>query len=165
MTRRVLRIIHRRSDELRRVATYLAIGAFISLENLASVTLLVRQHVIPYVICVAVAQEISILCSFFLNDQITFRKVTPARHPWYTRCLRFHSVAVGGGIAIVTISTLMYHLFGFAPVIAQLIAILTMTAVNFAMHRFWTFRSPQAAQTLTEAAVSAVEVADAASKA
>ena len=160
ITRRVVYLIRQRADELMRVATYLAIGALVALENLASIALLVRQHVLPYVVCVAIAQEISILCSFFLNDRLTFRKVTTARRPWYTRCLRFHSVAVGGGIAIVGISTLMYHFFGFPPVIAQLIAIVTMTAVNFAAHRFWTFRSPQEVRTLTGDAVRTAEEAN-----
>jgi len=160
VTRQVLRIVHRRSDELRRVGTYLAIGALITLENLVSITFLTRQHVIPYVVYIAVAQEVSVLFNFLLNDRFTFHTVTAIRYPWHVRCLRFHSIALSGGIATVGISTVMHQVFHLMPVIAQLIAISTMTFVNFAMHRFWTYRAPQAAPTLTGVAASMAEEAD-----
>lgn len=164
VARRVLRIVHRQSNELRRIITYLAIGTLVTLENLVSVTLFARQGMIPYVVYVAIAQELSVLFNFLLNDRFTFHKMTVLCHPWHIRCLRFHSIAVGGGIATVGISTVMHQFFHLAPVIAQLIAISSMTFVNFAMHRFWTYRAPRTAPTLTGVAASVTEEADIASR-
>ena len=164
ITRRVVYLIRQRADELMRVATYLAIGALVTLENLVSITLFARQGMIPYVVYVAIAQELSVLFNFLLNDRFTFHKMTAIRHPWHIRCLRFHSIAVGGGIATVGISTVMHQFFHFAPVIAQLVAISSMTFVNFAMHRFWTYRAPRTTPTRMGGAASVTEEADIASR-
>lgn len=157
ITRFVMRIAPRRTDEVLRLITYLTIGVFVSLENLLSIALFARQHTIPYIAYIAVAQEISILCSFLLNDRFTFHSLTTARRPWYLRCLRFHGVAAGGGIAIVSIATVMHHFFHLAPLIAQVIAIGMSTGFNFVAHRFWTYRSPQAAHTRNLAPVTITE--------
>src|SRR5262245_61227905 len=99
-----------------RVTVFLTIGAFVALINLMCVWLLSHQHRIPYILYVTAATEFSILCSFFLNDRITFRRLVAGSHIWYIRCTRFHAAAAAGAIVTISISTVLYHLLGFSPV-------------------------------------------------
>lgn len=151
-----MRLWEGRSSEVRRVIIYLAIGAVISVENLVSVLLLSRQHVLHYVAYIVLAQEISILFSFFLNDRFTFGNLHTVKRVWYVRCLRFHGVAALSGIVIVSISTLLHYL-RFTPLVAQSVAIGFTTVANFVVHRFWTYRSPRHAPVLIPHDVATVE--------
>jgi putative flippase GtrA len=131
--------------EMMRVTVFLTIGASVALLNLMCVWLLSHQHRIPYILYVTAATEFSILCSFFLNDRITFRRLAAGSHIWYIRCMRFHAAAAAGAIVTIVISTVLYHLLGFRPVMAQSVAILIATVINFSMHRFWTYRPSRSA--------------------
>lgn len=151
-----MRLWEGQSSEVRRVVIYLAIGGIVSLENLASVLLFSRQHALHYVAYIVLAQEISIIFSFLLNDRFTFGNLHTVKRAWYVRCLRFHGVAALSGIVIVTISSLLHYL-AFAPLVAQSAAIGFTTIMNFVIHRFWTYRGPRHAPVLIPHDVVTVE--------
>jgi putative flippase GtrA len=134
------RVNRKHADEAARIATFLAIGGCVALVNLACVWLLSHQHLFPYFIYVTAATEFSILSSFFRNDRITFRHFTGGRHVWRIRCVRFHGAAAAGAVVTIGVSTMLYHGMQFGPVYAQCVAIVVATTINFAMHRFWTYR-------------------------
>jgi putative flippase GtrA len=92
---------------------------------------------------VTFATELSILASFALNDRFTFRASGAQYRPWYVRCGRFQGAATVGAVVTVIISTVVYHTTHCSPVIAQGVAVICATAVNFSMHRFWTYRRPR----------------------
>ncbi len=129
-----------RTHEGVRLLLYLACGGLVTVENLLSIFLFSHQRAVPYAIYIIIAQELSILFSFFLNDRVTFDRVTSSKRPWYIRCLRFQSVAVPSGVAIVSIAAALYHFAHFAPLVAQAAAIGATTIANYILHRFWTFR-------------------------
>lgn len=126
-----------------RLGIFFLVGGTVALFNLSIVWLLSHQQVIPYVAYVAFATECSILVSFLLNDRLTFRTLAAQSRPWYVRCGRFQGAATVGAVVTVVLSTLIYHTTHWAPVIAQATAVLFATAINFSMHRFWTYRGPR----------------------
>jgi putative flippase GtrA len=87
-----------------------------------------------------VATEISLLYNFFLNDRYTFHSMLDASRTWLQRCIRFHGPASVGFVLTLLIFSFNHYVLEIRPVIAQAIAIAIVTAVNFVMHRFWTFR-------------------------
>jgi len=144
----------RHADEIIRIVVFLVIGGTVSLGNLVCVWMLSHQHFLPYIVYVTIATELSIFASFLLNDRVTFRSLAIHGRAWYLRFFRFHSAAAVGAIVTVTISTTLYHAIHLRPVIAQFIAITIATALNFSMHRFWTYRGlrePGALQNLVDA--------------
>jgi putative flippase GtrA len=137
------RFLTNRIDEIRGAIMFLAIGGSIALVNLVFVRLLSHQHMLPYVVYVSMATELSVCMSFLLNDRITFRRLTATGRAWYRRCFRFHCAAGVGALVTVGISTAAYYLLRFPPVAAQAAAIVIATGVNFSMHRLWTYGRPR----------------------
>lgn len=137
---RLTRVSRGHTDEIVRLIAFLAIGAVVASINLLMVWVLSHQHLLPYVIYITLATEVSILCSFMLNDRITFQRLIASGHIWHVRCLRFHSAAAVGALFTIGLSTVMYHLAHFPPVAAQFTAIVVATGLNYSMHRFWTYR-------------------------
>jgi putative flippase GtrA len=140
---RFLRAHRGHADEVFRVIAFLAIGSLVASLNLLLVWLLSRQRLLPYVLYVAVATECSILCSFVLNDRVTFRLLSRNGRRWGVRLLRFHGAAAIGALFTIGLSTVVYRLAHLPPVAAQFTAIVGATGLNFAMHRFWTYRRPK----------------------
>ncbi len=99
------------------------------------------HHNIPYPLFVALATEISIIYNFFLNDRFTFKSLIDGRRTWLQRMLRFHGPAMVGFVLTLILSTWFHVLLAGKPaIVPQSCALVIVTAVNFTMHRFWTYR-------------------------
>ena len=125
--------------EVMRLGSFLFVGGLASLVNLVFVWLFARYTPLPYDLYIVLATEISLLCNFAMNDQLTFRSLGNQRS-WLMRCLRFHAPASIGFLLTFLISYAAYHAGHLPPVRAQAVAIIIVTFVNFAMHRLWTYR-------------------------
>ncbi len=133
---------HGKGEEVVRILMFLIVGGSAALVNLIAVRELdAHAKLLPFWSISAISTEISILYNFALNDQITFRSMTiNSGRPIWLRCARFHLPA-SVGFALTLILATSFHTFGhLSAVIAQAIAIIIVTGVNFVMHRFWTFR-------------------------
>lgn len=123
------------------VVSFLIVGGLGALVNLACVWVFSRFTSLPYDIYIVLSTEIALLCNFALNDRFTFQSLVDGRRPFWLRCLRFHGPSALGFVLTLLISYAGYHAGHLSPVIAQAVAILIVTVVNFLMHRFWTYRA------------------------
>lgn len=136
---------------IQRLTTYLMVGGFAALVNLAMFALFYEkwhlpvndsvfaQHVARYMVAFVIATEISIMANFVPNDRITFSHLPGHSRSWVTRGLRFHLTCVAGTLLTLVISFSL-HLFKIHPVVAQAIALIIVTAFNFTMHHVFTYR-------------------------
>lgn len=125
--------------EVMRLGSFLFVGGLASLINLAGVWFFSRYTALPYDLYIVLATEISLLCNFAMNDQLTFRSLGSQRS-WLMRCLRFHGPASIGFVLTLLIAYAAHHAGHLSPVSAQAVAIIIVTFVNFTMHRLWTYR-------------------------
>jgi putative flippase GtrA len=130
--------------EVMRLGSFLFVGGLASLINLVFVWLFATYTHLPYDLYIVLATEISLLCNFSMNDQLTFRSLGNQRS-WLMRCLRFHLPASVGFLLTLLISYIAHHVGHLPPVSAQAVAIIIVTFVNFAMHRLWTYRGVSSA--------------------
>jgi putative flippase GtrA len=132
-------------EELLRIISFLIVGGSAALVNLVAIFVLDRifrptpADVVLYLVLSGIATEISVIENFSLNDRFTFRSLIDARRTWLQRCIRFHGPASVGYVLTLAISYSTFRITHIA-VVSQAIAIVIVTAVNFAMHRFWTYR-------------------------
>jgi putative flippase GtrA len=144
-----------RAAKIMPLLSFLVIGGSASVVNLVIVFLFDfidrtgHNEPIHHFIYAAIATEISLLYNFMLNDRFTFRALIDQRRTWLQRCIRFHGPASVGFTLTLALSTVFLlilpkHL-AHSSVIAQAMAIVIVTAVNFTMHRFWTYRPKKGA--------------------
>ncbi|HEY7349936.1 MAG TPA: GtrA family protein [Ktedonobacterales bacterium] len=132
--------------EIMRLASFLIVGGLGTLVNLACVWVFSRYTTLPYDGYIVLATEIALLCNFLLNDRFTFHGLVDNQRPFWLRCVRFHGPSALGFVLTLAISYVAHHALRLSPVMAQAVAILIVTFVNFSMHRLWTYRaSAQAA--------------------
>ncbi len=133
--------------EALRVMSFLVVGGFGTLVNLGCVWVFSRYTSLPYDVYIVLATEIALLCNFLLNDRFTFHSLGGKQRPFWLRCVRFHGPSALGFVLTLALSYLAHHIGHLTPVLAQAVAILIVTVVNFSMHRLWTYRaSAHAAQ-------------------
>jgi putative flippase GtrA len=151
---RLDRMSHGQAAKIAPLLSFLIVGGTASIVNLAIVflcDLIDRTHhndLTRHIIYSALATEISLLYNFALNDRFTFRSLVDRRRRWWQRCLRFHIPASVGFIMTLGLSSLFFTMTTNVPyhsILSQALAILIVTAVNFLMHRFWTYRPVKAA--------------------
>jgi putative flippase GtrA len=136
-----------KADWFQRLFTYLFIGGFAALVNLAVFYVMLYRvplhasEQVHYIISNIVAAEISIFANFIPNDRITFSHLPGHSRSWAARCARFHVTAIGGTIVTLVISFTL-HAAGLPGLIAQASAILMALAFNFAFHHIFTYRHP-----------------------
>ncbi len=142
-----------KADGIMQLVSFLVIGGSASLLNLIIIfafDLLDKTHhndLTRHLIYSAIATEISLLYNFMLNDRFTFHAMIDQRRTWLQRCIRFHGPASVGFVLTLILSSVFFSLTQTLPhhaVIAQAMAIVIVTAVNFTMHRFWTYRPSKA---------------------
>jgi len=92
------------------------------------------------VIAEVCAAELSILANFIPNDYFTFRRLPGHSRSWLARCLRFHTVSVGGSVLTFLIEFSISHLTPIRPIIAQAIALILVLFYNFTFHHLFTYR-------------------------
>ncbi len=128
--------------EVVRVCSFVFSGGLAALVNLFCVWMFARYTSLPHALYIILATEISLLCSFVLNDRLTFRSMIDGRRKWWLRCLRFHGPAAIGFAFTLLVSDAVYYLWHLPSLISQAIALILATALNFVMHCFWTYRRP-----------------------
>lgn len=144
------RMTHGKAGVLQRAVSYLIIGGFAAVINLAC--LLLFYNVIPmpftetvhYIVAFALAGEISILANFIPNDYFTFRHLPGHARTWWQRCWRFHSTAIAGTLVTFVISITLHGWLHMIPLFAQAIAIVIALIFNFTFHHLWTYRHVEA---------------------
>lgn len=133
-------------EEVMRVLSFLVIGGSASVLNLICFALIRRlfgqdrYELLPYIITSILSTEISLLYNFMLNDRFTFRSMNDGSRTWIQRCIRFHGPASVGFALTLIIGATLNNVVHLPATVSQGIAIIFVTAVNFMMHRFWTFR-------------------------
>jgi putative flippase GtrA len=145
-------VTHGRADWAQRLVSYLFVGGFAALVNLA-VFSIIYYWVFPippnttdefirglhWFVAFAIATEISILANFIPNDYLTFRHLPGHKRTWLERCVRFHMTCVAGTLLTLGISFAL-HLVHVQAWIAQAIALILVTAFNFTAHHVFTYR-------------------------
>jgi putative flippase GtrA len=139
-----------KAAEFVRLSQFLVVGGSASVLNLVCVALFDKlfkpSGVWPVFFVILAATEISLIFNFALNDRFTFRALVSEHRTWLQRCVRFHGPASLGFVLTLLISNGVHNLVtlshGKHPplVVGQAIAIVIVTAVNFLMHRHWTYR-------------------------
>lgn len=133
------------AEWFQRLFSFLVVGGIGTVVNLAVFSLLYYQTGFGsddrarWLVAFLAATEVSILANFALNDYFTFRHLPGYHRTWRARCARFHVTAIGGVLVTLVISGTL-HALGVAAVVAQAIAILLATAVNFVVHHLYTYR-------------------------
>lgn len=131
---------HGHAAEVTRVVSFLIVGGLGALVNLGCVWLFSTLTPLPHEAYIVLATEIALLFNFLLNDRFTFHTMVDSRRPFWLRCLRFHGPSALGFVLTLLISYVVYHYGHLSSVLAQAVAILVVTVVNFLMHHFWTYR-------------------------
>lgn len=126
--------------EARRIRAFLLAGglsAAVTLAVTAGLTDLARW---PFVVSAVIATELGILVNFSVNDRMTFRDLPGHRRGLPLRLARFHVTCATGQLLILLLSVLLHDVAHWRTLTAQALPIGVVTAVNFALHRFWTYR-------------------------
>ena len=137
-----------RAGLFQRFATFLMVGGFAALVNLAvfELGLLILAHTganafVQNLLAYAAAAEISILANFFLNDPITFSRL-PGHNdrPWWARCLRFHVTCIVGVLVTYTIESVLHFGLGVPALFGEAVGIIVALFFNFTVHHLFTYR-------------------------
>lgn len=115
-------------------ARYLLAGGLVTGFYLAIYALLLWLDV-HYFIAILIAQVLTIAIAFPIYRRFVFGPGVSLLRDF----VRFLTVWVGGAVAGLIGTPLLVELLSWNPFLGQLVAILIVTVVNFAVHRFWTF--------------------------
>lgn len=129
---------------LQRLFTYLMVGGFAALVNLAVFGVMLRVALplndqVHNIVAYCVAAELSILANFIPNDRITFSHLPGHSRSWYARCLRFHTTCIMGTILTFIIEYVLHYRFGILALVAEAIAIIIVLFFNFTVHHLFTY--------------------------
>jgi putative flippase GtrA len=139
-------ITHGRAGWVQRFFVFAFIGGCAALVNMIvfyivyDVIALPVHEALHNVIAEVCAAELSILANFIPNDYFTFRRLPGHSRSWLARCLRFHTVSVGGSVLTFLIEFSISHLTPIRPIIAQAIALILVLFYNFTFHHLFTYR-------------------------
>jgi putative flippase GtrA len=133
-----------RHRELRRFVAFLVAGGLSAMVTLSVTSVLTDVEHQRFLWAVLVGTEVGILVNFTVNDRQTFRDLAGHRRSLPARVLRFHVTCATGQTLIVLCSLILYAALHWRVVFAQGLPIVLVTGVNFAMHRFWTYRQVRA---------------------
>lgn len=89
-----------------------------------------------YMIAIAVAQAITIAGAFPAYRTLVFA----SRGSWRTDLVRFLSVWSSGMVAGFVATPLLVEIFGMAPLLAQVVAIVVVAVGSYLGHRYFSFR-------------------------
>jgi putative flippase GtrA len=130
----------RHNRELRRLIAYLIAGGLSAIVTLTITSTLTELAHQPFLWAAIIGTELGILVNFSINDRLAFRDLEGHHRRWIIRLLRFHVTCATGQSLILLFSLALHDLAGWRPVFAQGLPIIVVTAFNFIMHRFWTYR-------------------------
>ena len=131
--------------ELRRVIAFLFAGGVsavvtISVTKLFYDVILRNSGPLHFPLSAVIGTEIGILVNFAFNDHLAFRDLSGHRRRFPVRLLRFHITCATGQSLILLISWMLHDRAHVGTVVAQALPIVFVTGINFALHRFWTYR-------------------------
>lgn len=131
--------------ELRRVIAFLFAGGVSAVVTIA-VTKLCFEVVVRdsgqlrFLLAALIGTEVGILVNFTINDRLAFRDLSGHQRRFPLRLLRFHATCATGQSLILLTSWALHDGAKLGTVVAQALPIVFVTGVNFALHRFWTYR-------------------------
>lgn len=134
------------ADWVQRFCTYLFIGGFAALVNLAVFYLIVYHVGLPVnsmvhnIIASVLACEISIMANFVPNDYFTFKHLAGHDRSWSARCARFHITSLGGSLLTFLIQFGFSYIGHVLAIIAQAAALIIVLFYNFSAHHLFTYR-------------------------
>ena len=143
---RIDHLTHGKAGTLQHVTTYLFSGGLAAIVNLTTLFVVYTVVVLPidnqlhFVFAYFVAEELSILINFSINDRVTFTHLPGHARHWQHRLVRFHITCFTGIIVTFGLSYSLHFFVGLPVILAQSLAILISLAVNFTMHHLWTYR-------------------------
>jgi putative flippase GtrA len=134
-----------RAGVVQRFCTYIVIGGFAVLVNLAVFSLVLRLSLpingyLLNIIASVLAAEISILANFIPNDYFTFRHLPGHARSWSARCSRFHITSIGGSVLTFLLQFGFHYVGHVLAFLAQAIALLLALLYNFTFHHIFTYR-------------------------
>lgn len=137
-----------KADWFQRLFSYLFIGGFAALVNLAVYGFFSNSLKSPFIVAELFAAEISIMANFIPNDRITFSHLPGHARSWWQRCVRFHMTSIAGTLVTIAVSGAIVAVAvahghqdtGIVKLGAQAIAILVALAFNFTFHHLFTYR-------------------------
>ncbi len=93
-----------------------------------------------FLLAALIGTEVGILVNFAINDRLAFRDLSGHTRRLPIRVLRFHATCATGQSLILLISWALHDGLKLGTVVAQALPIVLVTGINFALHRFWTYR-------------------------
>lgn len=133
-----------RHPELRRLALFLIAGGLSALVTIAVTSTLTDLEHERFLWAALAGTEAGILVNFTINDRQTFSDLAGHRRSWLARVARFHVTCATGQTLILLLSLVLHDALHWRAALAQALPIMLITGVNFAMHRFWTYREARA---------------------
>lgn len=136
----------RSNRELSRIIAFLFAGGVsaavtITVTKLFYDIVLHDMGLLRFPLAAVVGTEVGILVNFAINDRLAFRDLSGHKRRFPVRLLRFHVTCATGQSLILLISWLLHDVAKLGTVVAQGLPIVLVTGINFALHRFWTYRS------------------------
>ncbi len=131
--------------EIRRIIAFLFAGGISALVTIGTTALVTDLTQARFVWSALAGTELGILVNFSVNDRISFRDLAGHRRAFPIRLLRFHMTCALGQSIILLLSVGLHDLAHWHQVFAQALPIGVVTCINFAMHRFWTYRGSRSA--------------------
>jgi putative flippase GtrA len=129
-----------RNREVRRVVAFLFAGGVSALVTIGTTALVADLTQARFLWSALAGTELGILVNFSINDRLAFRDLAGHRRSFPVRLLRFHMTCALGQSIILLLSLGLHDLGHWPQVFAQALPIGVVTCINFAMHRFWTYR-------------------------
>lgn len=129
-----------RNRELRRLVAFLFAGGISALCTIGITRLLNLSAHQTYALAALIGTEVGILVNFSINDRLAFYDLAGHRRPLLTRLFRYHLTCATGQTLIFLIAVALHDLAHWDGSLAQAVPIVLVTGVNFALHRFWTYR-------------------------
>lgn len=115
---------------------YLIVAGTTSLAYIGLVAAGLTLH-LHYMVAILIAQAITIACAFPAYRTLVFE----SRGRVWADFVRFLSVWASGAIAGVVGTPFLVEVFGMAPLIAQVLAIIVVAVASYLGHRFFSFRT------------------------
>ncbi len=122
---------------------YLLVGLLSTITHVATLALLIERFRTDILLATVLAFSASLAVSFLLNYYFAFRAKTRVIESF----VKFTLVCLTGLSLNVLVMELFVNRMGMHYGFATLVAIAVVTANNFSLHYFWTFRKSTAAVT------------------
>lgn len=121
--------------ELKRLATFMAVGVTGILVYETTLLLMTEIAGIFYIWSGLIGIELSILSNFTLNDIFTFGDIIKKKYSFIQRITTYHLVSLIGTLISLSILVILTESFGIWYILSSLIGILTAFMWNFSVNR------------------------------